>query len=387
MGSQSEEPTPRRNDLARALSANGEHVTVTPFLDPQSAAPSDVTIIICTYNRCNVLAGTLANVAALEMPSDVAWDVLVVDNNSTDQTREVVAAFHRENPRFHYLFEPGEGKSRALNAGIANAGGKVLAFLDDDVTVEPTWLNNLTSGLRTGEWVGAGGRILPAGSFTLPDWLPPRNFPALFGHFDLGDQPGQLLCPPYGSNMAFRKTVFEKYGGFRTDLGPSRQPTIPRKNEDTEFGCRVINAGERLRYEPSAVVYHPILPERLTEEYFREWWFEFGRARARELGKPRDLYGIPGAYVEGLRYLIRIVRATTRWVFSVRRQNRIWHQGQAWRWAGHVVELWRLGRERAKDAEVAAALEKNVGSPTLQEPPFRRSDLNAPPPVVNTWTK
>src|SRR5215472_10512894 len=123
---------------------------LTSGSDLRTPAQLSVTVIVCTYNRCHVLADTLASVTASQMPDSVTWEVLVVDNKSTDQTREVVEDFsHDSGGRVRYLLEPERGKSYALNAGIANARGEVLAFLDDDVTVEPTWLHNLTAELHT----------------------------------------------------------------------------------------------------------------------------------------------------------------------------------------------------------------------------------------------
>src|ERR1700730_15808052 len=123
----------------------------------------DITVVLCTYNRSKSLASALSSAAALVLPESVEWEILVVDNNSNDGTREVVADFCSKYPsRFRYLFEPQQGKSRALNTGIREARGSILAFMDDDVTVESKWLQNLTSNLNSGEWSGAGGRILPA---------------------------------------------------------------------------------------------------------------------------------------------------------------------------------------------------------------------------------
>src|ERR1700734_3508684 len=131
-----------------------------------------ITIILCTYNRCASLAKALESTAAMTLPGSAEWEVLVVDNNSTDQTREVVEGFHSRYPRhFRYLFEPQQGKSYALNAGVREARGDILAFTDDDVTVEPTWLQNLTAPLKTGECVGTSGRTLPEQSFSPPRWL------------------------------------------------------------------------------------------------------------------------------------------------------------------------------------------------------------------------
>src|SRR5271163_2834121 len=182
-----------------------------------------VTAILCTYNRCKSLATALDSLAASILPETVEWEVLVVDNNSKDRTREVVDEFSQRYPnRFRYLFEPRQGKSHALNKGIQESRGDVLAFVDDDATVEPAWLQNLTAGLHEGEWAGAGGRTLPALSCRLPRWLAlvgPRNMGGVVAAlFDLGDTPGALDRAPYGTNMAFRKKMFEKYGGFRTDL-------------------------------------------------------------------------------------------------------------------------------------------------------------------------
>lgn len=99
-----------------------------------------ITVILCTYNRCRSLAKALESVAASQVPASVDWEVLVVDNNSGDQTRQVVENFSTRSPdRFRYLFEPKPGKSHALNSGIRESSGENLVFMDDDVTVEPTW--------------------------------------------------------------------------------------------------------------------------------------------------------------------------------------------------------------------------------------------------------
>ena len=121
-----------------------------------------ISVILCTYNRCQSLAKALESVAGSTLPDAVDWEVLVIDNNSGDQTRTVVeqaSALHLG--RFRYIFEPRPGKSHALNTGILAAHGNVLAFVDDDVTVEPTWLQSLTAPLDDEHLAGSGGRILP----------------------------------------------------------------------------------------------------------------------------------------------------------------------------------------------------------------------------------
>jgi glucosyl-dolichyl phosphate glucuronosyltransferase len=298
-----------------------------------------ITVILCTYNRCQSLARALESVAVQSLPDHVEWEVLVVDNKSDDQTREVVVDFSRRYPsRFCYLFEPQPGKSHALNSGLRMARGEVLAFIDDDVTAEPTWLQNLVASMHSGDWAGAGGRILPDQTLSPPRWLPIKGRYALapLAMFDLGNDAGDLTEAPFGTNMAFRKTMFDKYGGFRTDLGP--RPDSEMRNEDTEFGQRLLSAGERLRYEPSAVVYHAVPKYRVQKKYFLAWWFDKGRADVRQCeipGSPR-LWGIP-------LYLVRRIAVwTLRWMLAVRPRQRFDCKVKAWWNAGQIVECHQL---------------------------------------------
>lgn len=301
----------------------------------------NITVILCTYNRAHSLSKALESAANLTVPNYIAWEVLVVDNNSDDQTPKVVEQFSNRYPtRFRYLFEPRSGKSHALNSGIQAARGNILAFMDDDVLVERSWLNNLTTVLHAGECAGVGGRILPEKDFSPPSWLVfdgPNGRYALapLALFDLGDQPGQLSEPPFGTNMAFRKEVFEKYGGFRTDLGP--RPGSEIRNEDTEFGHRLLAAGEKLRYEPSAVVYHPVAKNRIQKEYYLNWWFDKGRADIRQLGVPSDASCVLGIPV----YLFRrVVVWTLRWLLSTDPARRFNSKIKVWGRAGEIAECY-----------------------------------------------
>jgi glycosyltransferase involved in cell wall biosynthesis len=301
-----------------------------------------ITVILCTLNRCQSLAATLESIAASKLPDGVQWEVLVVDNNSTDRTREVTENFHRRYPdHFRYVFESQPGKSFALNTGIREARGGVLAFVDDDVTVDPNWLHGLTAALDDKEWAGVGGRTLPTEALAIPRWLSPDLVGALCAYFDSGDVPCELDRAPYGANMAFRKEMFEKYGFFRTDLGPSPNPEIPRPNEDTEFGRRLMSAGERIRYEPSALVRHPVPKERLRKEYFLAWWFDLGRASMREVGRRRDVLGIPRPYLSILKYgLVLIPTRTLRWVLALNPQSRFYRKCWVWKTMGEITEIY-----------------------------------------------
>jgi glycosyltransferase involved in cell wall biosynthesis len=306
-----------------------------------------VTVILCTYNRADSLGTALESVLASALPSCIDWELLVVDNNSRDRTREVINEFCRRHPgRVRYIFEAQQGLSKARNAAIRQARGEILAFVDDDVTVEPAWLENLTAGLRDGQWAGSGGRILPQQGFSPPTWLalqgPWGQGGVLCAQFDMGDTTRQITEePPYGTNMAFRKEMFEKYGGFRTDLGRCGESLIG--NEDTEFGRRLMEAGERLRYEPLAVVYHSIPAERLNKRYFRAWWFAFGRAQMREKGPRTKVWGIPRFYFSLPNIALRLfLPQVARSLLARDPRERFRRQCFACCMAGNMAEIWNL---------------------------------------------
>src|SRR6267143_2548611 len=297
---------------------------------------TNITVVVCTYNRCQTLKKTIESIAAQTLSQSLGWEILVVDNNSTDQTRQVVEDFRRHYPeRLRYLFEPQQGVSHARNAGIRHARGEILAFIDDDEAAGAGWLQNLTANLHSGEWAGAGGRVLPPSSFSPPRWLSSESsfLTAPLAVFDPGLEAGQLKEPPFGANMAFRREVFDRCGGFRTDLGRTGKSLI--SNEDTEFGRRLLAAGLRLRYEPSALTYHPVEEIRLHQEYFLTWWFNKGRSDVRETGNPANgkrILGIP------LRLFPALALEAVRWTVAVEPSQRFICKLKVWACAGQGFE-------------------------------------------------
>jgi glucosyl-dolichyl phosphate glucuronosyltransferase len=320
----------------------------------------NITVILCTFNRCELLATALESVARSQLPETIDWEVLVMDNNSSDRTPDVVESFCKQYPeRFRYLFEPKPGKSHALNTGIREARGEVLVFMDDDVTVEPMWLGNLTQILHGSQWAGVGGRVLPLWTAAPPPWLPEgRGALAPLAGFDLGVTAGLLSEAPCGTNMAFRKSVFDKFGGFRTDLGP--RPGSEIRSEDAEFGSRLLEAGERLWYEPSAVVYHPITENRLRKQYFLTWWLDKARGDIRAFGTPIDaawcVAGIP------LYLFRRVIVWTSRWIVTLRPSQRFSCKLKVWAYVGEIKErycLWREASIRNANSSLPSARKSN----------------------------
>lgn len=324
---------------------------------------SKISVVLCTYNRCAVLREALESLARQTMPDEQDWEILVIDNNSKDDTPQVVEEFaRRTSGRFRYLFEPLQGLSRARNTGIRNAKGDVIAFTDDDVIAEPDWLHRLTEHLSTGDWAGAGGKIVPPRAFVPPRWLQVGGTLDMGGAlalFDLGDNAQSLERAPYGANMAFAKTVFEKYGLFREDLGRCGAGLL--SGEDTEFGNRLIEAGERLRYQPASIVHHPVAEERLKKSYFRAWWFSFGRTRVIERAGRQPYRGIPREYFSIVNLLFRFLpmRTFKSFVSTDARSRFYWHC-QTMLTLGEISQNWHLLQERRKGNPSEKPLQEKV---------------------------
>jgi glucosyl-dolichyl phosphate glucuronosyltransferase len=310
---------------------------------PEAKDSMSITVVLCTYNRSQDLAKALDSIAVQTFPEPVEWEILVVDNNSTDQTPAVVEEYSRKYPsRVRYITEQHQGLSHARNAGIRNAKGDILVFTDDDSVEDPGWLCNLTSKLHSGEWAGAGGRIIPAWAKAIPNWLSTDDPHTMgpFAAFDHGTEAGPLTVSPYGGNMAFRREVFEKYGGFRVDLG--RAGSNLQGREDVEFANRLLARGERLRYEPGAVVRHPVLASRMEENYVLRWWYWYGRSEITESGPPPDarlfIFGVP------LKSFRRLLRWTLQRLITLNPARRFACRRNVWYIAGTMVGCFNWAR-------------------------------------------
>lgn len=306
----------------------------------------DASIIVCTHNRRERLLRCLQTLMSLEVPAGIHWELLVVDNNSSDGTRAAVESFGRRAPfPIRYAFEPRQGKSFALNTGIALARGGIVAFTDDDVSVEPGWLRAILDAFARSPCAGVGGRIVPLWTSAKPRWLlrlGMENLNGVVPAFDFGEGISVLEPPnaPYGANMAYRREMFERYGPFRTDLGPPGSGSLVR-GEDTEFGFRLQRGGEMILYVPNAIVHHPVVPEVMTKRYFRRWYFNLGRAEVR-LGPTLDgavrYFGVP-------RYLFRdLATGAAAWLMTVDRGARLRRELAVCWLAGRIVESFRLRR-------------------------------------------
>ena len=338
-----ESPSFSRLRFPRVLSSLRQQAFQT--VEKRAGAVKSVSVILCTYNRAASLITALDSFSSLTLPSTLQWELIIVDNNSKDNTADVVKRYG-ETARFpvRYVFEGRQGRSPALNAGISAAETEAVAFTDDDVVLHPHWLWNLTQAFDQFECAGVAGRVVPLWQHPKPEWLEMEGQQAVV-NFELGDEPKEIRNePPLGANSAFRREVFSRYGLFRLDLGVSGE-NHGITCEDTEFASRLLRAGEKLMYIPNAIVYHPVDPVRSSKAYFCRWYYNTGRSMVRAwppfASGPR-FYGVP-------RWMFReFGQNLLRWSFNLDPKRRFYHKLKTYRDAGRIIESYRnrgIGQE------------------------------------------
>src|SRR5437763_7622959 len=231
------------------------------------------SVVIATYNRAADLRATLDSLSALRPSGD--WEVIVVDNNSSDDTRAAVETAARAFPvPLRYVFEREQGRSPALNAGIRLAAGEIVATTDDDVRVDPDWLDRAREGLERLHCDYVGGRVLPIWGAAPPAWLPNRGGKhwAVIALLDYGPEAIEFGARvPLGVNMAFRREAFERAGLL--DPATGRKAGTLLGQEVREWCIRARAAGVRGFYVPELVLRHIIPASRLNKAYFRRGFF------------------------------------------------------------------------------------------------------------------
>jgi len=253
------------------------------------------SIIVCTYNRADSLRDTLAALRAQQVADERTWEVIVVDNNSRDHTRQVVMEEQRDWPRLRYEFEAEQGLSNARNHGIAAARGEVLLFTDDDVLPEPDWMEVTLAGLERYAADACGGYIEPIWEVPPPAWLTPRFHGFLAVRTDRSDDypidtPAKA---PYGANMVVKKAVFDRVGGF--DSGRGRSGKSLASGEDGELFERILSAGMKAVFLGRSRVHHKVEAFRCNKSYMRRWRYQSSRNLAISKGLPGSnrVFNIP----------------------------------------------------------------------------------------------
>ena len=240
----------------------------------------DLSIVLSTYNRSAVLRNALEKLA-VQQTNGIDYEILIVDNNSTDDTEQVVASFIGRDSRFRYIFERRQGLSHARNAGIAAAQSDLIVFCDDDIEAAGDWIQqNYEASLRFPEADYIGGRVLPIWGGPVPSWV--RQTMAPFALSDLGDKP--VIVSPQrqhclvGASLAVRRRALDKAGLFSIET--QRVKNSIGSTEDFDWQMKVWAHGGHGVYVPEIVCATEVPRDRLSKAYHRRWHLGHGKFNA-----------------------------------------------------------------------------------------------------------
>jgi len=234
-----------------------------------------LSVIISTRNRSKILFGTLESIAKQTLYSQL-FEVIVVDNGSTDSTREVVDSFTGQIPTLRYYYEGSPGLHVGRHKGLNEAKSNILVYADDDIVAFPTWLEAIAEAFEDKNVVLVGGKNLPKFEIEPPDWImkmwlqvhPESKVLGYLSILDFGDSI-KKINPSYvfGCNFSIRKLVLLEAGGFHPDAMP--QELIRYRGDGESYVSRyILEHGYKTLYHPKASLFHHVPKERMTLKYF-----------------------------------------------------------------------------------------------------------------------
>lgn len=239
-----------------------------------------ITVIICTYNREKYIGQLLDSLAKNDYPES-DYEIVLVNNNSTDNTRLICERFaaNHQNISFRYVEEHEQGLSAARNRGIKEAKGDIVIYVDDDALVDSDYIRTYAEHFSSfPETMAAGGPIEPLYETAEPSWMSPYTKALLTAWMNYGDKVREYPSGrfPGGGNAAYRKSVFDKVGLFNTDLG--RKGTALLASEEKDIFDKMRQLGMRVLYLPTPVLHHIIPQAKLEEPYFDRLTLQIGRS-------------------------------------------------------------------------------------------------------------
>lgn len=280
-----------------------------------------VSVIVCTYNRLNLLKKTIQSVLEQDFPE---WELIVVNNNSNDGTEGYVQSVVEKEPRVKYALEIKQGLSYARNCGAELARTDILAYLDDDEEAEKDWVRNIYETFQSVPNVGVlGGPMVLQDKEKIEWWISPKLY-SILGDFQLGntedvwDMGDNSIV---GGNMTVAKEAWKKIGGFAVEQG--RKGSVLLADEDVIICKEAYKLGYRILYNRKVGIRHALIPERMTPSYFFR--------NARGLAKTRAKAGKKISYLAECIYrIIKLpfdcILRPRHWFFSIWRIYTAWYK-------------------------------------------------------------
>jgi glucosyl-dolichyl phosphate glucuronosyltransferase len=305
-----------------------------------------ISVIICTYNRADRLLLALEALTQQTL-SNEAFEVLVVDNRSTDNTAIVCQSFQDRFAHFRYVYESTQGLSKARNTGWQTSQSPYIAYLDDDAIPCEGWVEAILTVFETVRPipVSIGGPIYPLWEIPRPDWVTP-GMETLFTMLDAGDTPRWFNDNeyPWGANVIYRRDALEKVGGFCEQLGRKGQSLL--SGEETLLNATLKAQGEGFYYSPQASVSHWVPKERINPDWLvqRSYWQGYSVALVDNIVGKSSLYQRLSSSWNLLRRILELNSLMLQFLSRTKLQVHIGLLDRAklilsWQW-GYFSKVW-----------------------------------------------
>jgi len=237
-----------------------------------------ISIIVSTYNRSKSLEKVIKNILSLKYDGSFNYEIIIVDNNSKDNTKEIVESYFLKSNRLRYIFEPKQGVSNARNAGINSAKGEILAFTDDDVIINEDWLQNIVNFSKNHDFDALGGKVIAMYPKETPQWIKDCKdilCGPIVSH-DYGDSVqsyNNSMLPFIGANMIIKHKTLDEIGCFNILIGLGHGTM----GEDSEIFRRLQINNKKIIYNPDIIIFHPVDTDRMNLKYFAKWHMAQGK--------------------------------------------------------------------------------------------------------------
>ncbi len=316
----------------------------------------DISVVICSYNRCDDLLRALETLSNSVVPKECKWELIIVDNNSQDDTKSICQTFQGRLP-LHYIFEAQQGKSCALNRAVKEASGDLLLFTDDDVDVTEEWISEYFWAVKRNPMIMYfGGKILSSWQGKPPKWFVENSdWLQVNPRLNWGEKQFTITNMDrnffLGANIAIRRAIFEVGLRYNDKIGPKGQfqeGNARHGAEELDIQKMILLHGHCGLYLPTAIIYHRDPIHRMTERYLRYYYAQMGEmdAFAGNVDRSSHMwFGVP-------RYLFRkllqniMLYCVTRWIFP----SKFWLNAEI-KAAGAFGEI-RGFRRRFKSAQL-----------------------------------
>jgi len=280
-----------------------------------------VSAIVPTHNRSRYLRDAIISLQKQDFPDD-EYEIIVVDNNSTDDTLEVVKECNgNDKKKVIYVKDSEIGLHNARHTGAKTAKGEILAYVDDDGICDVKWLYEIVKPYDNPEVGCVGGKILPKWEAVPPGWI--RQYPSYLSLLDLGDEVKELKMPRiYGCNLSIRRSLLFEVGGFNPDAFGDKRQIWFRGDGESGLLRKVLASGRKIIYTPHAIIYHVIPEKRLTLDYFKRRSFIEGISASFVANRAEKFSRIKLFYRSCKFYFAAIICRTLAIIYKIVKNNK-----------------------------------------------------------------